>query len=103
MIDDVFTVLKIVYLDPYKHQNTGNVRVDGSIADDLPERLEICIYKNIPDAFYLLRLEPKEKTDDSTADSWHPTLRNALEQAEYEFNVQTNDWVDYQDNIRKEK
>ena len=92
MSNEALTVLKRVYLNLEKHHNTGNVKINGLIESRLPDRLEICHYKNVSDAFYLLRLESEEKTDDSIADTWHPSIESAIEQAEYEFNVHPNDW-----------
>ena len=89
-----FLVLKRVYLNPKKHNNTGNVRVNGLITDHLPHRLEICIYENTPNEIYLLRLESTEKTDDSIDDTWHPSIKSAIKQAKYEFNVNPKDWED---------
>ena len=89
-----FLILKRVFLNPKKHKNTGNVKVNGAITDHLPHRLEMCVYENMPNEIYLLRLESEEKTDDSIDDTWHPSIESAIKQATYEFYVDPSDWED---------
>jgi len=51
-------------------------------------RLEIAQYPN-DSGFYLLHI----CASGEVADTWHESIEEAMHQAEFEFGVQTNEWV----------
>ena len=87
MPDEV--VLSRLKLGP-KHVRTGRTKHrSGSMELPAPAALRISQYPG--DAgFYLLHLSAD---GDEITDTYHPTLGDALEQANWEFGADTDDWV----------
>lgn len=86
-------ILKVVLLDKNKHRITGNTTgyINGILRTELPYKLVITKDEEADDDVYLLHID---KTNKEINDTWHPTLQDAIEQAKYEFDVDSSDWED---------
>ena len=76
------------------HAPTGRTRhqvVNSKGAQDFPPFVKLQIAQFEGDGgFYLLYL-PEEGQG---TDTWHKSLEDAMHQAEFEFNVRTEEWTD---------
>ncbi len=85
------TSIKRIVLKP-QHDNTNNTRhvVMGSPINNEIAELRIMHYPDDP-GYYLLYFDilGKELTD-----TFHDSLTQAFEQAEFEFNVKADEWED---------
>jgi hypothetical protein len=73
-----------------RHRHTGRCKqiVDGAI-QDAPKGLAICQYPG-DSAYYLFGCD---ESWNCLTDTWHHTLQEALDQAEFEFAGVTATWV----------
>lgn len=83
-----FVMLKRVVLGGH-HLRPGRTRHSMNGKDFPPfVSLEIAQYPN-DSGFYLLHI----CASGEVADTWHESLEEAMHQADFEFGVQTNEWV----------
>jgi hypothetical protein len=98
-MSDLIT-LKKVALGP-QHLRPGRARHrrndgNGNLRDFPPfVCLEIAMTAS-RDAYYLFHIAENNEI----ADTWHQTLDEAFEQAEFEFGVERNEWVDIEPSTR---
>lgn len=82
---------KVVLYTPIdeRHRHTGNCRqmVDGELVGPAA-RLAICQYET-EDSFYLFGCDENWET---IADTWHQTLEDAKQQAEFEYEGVSATW-----------
>lgn len=87
-----YLILKEITLDEVKHKVTGFTRhfVGGEQVESTIKSLKII---QIPPetAFYLLYFNKDGK---ELTDTWHQSLEDAMDQARFEFNVNTEEWKD---------
>ena len=85
------TILKSVKLNVSKHHRTGGTvhYVDGKKVEKLPYRLDIISYKE-DTGVYLLHIDIDNQ---EITDTYHESQEDAMAQAEWEFGVQTKDWI----------
>jgi len=76
------------------HVQTGNTRhfVHGSLKDK-PDSLAITQFQG-DSGYYLLHLDAN---GGEISDTYHETLNEAFDQAEWEFNVQRSEWTTSQE------
>jgi hypothetical protein len=88
-IDDAQLIAYLV-LDENKHQRTGNTQhfVDGSLTANF-HGLAICSYEG-SDGYYLFYCD---SSWESVTDTYHDTIADAKDQAEFEYSNTENDWV----------
>ncbi|WP_299698506.1 hypothetical protein [Hydrocarboniphaga sp.] len=83
-----YTVLKQVTLTP-AHVATGKTRhVKGG--EVLPPAHSLQLVKFDEDGFYLLHFDADRG---EVTDTFHATVDDALNQANWEFGIQTADWI----------
>ena len=93
-----YIIHHIITLKPH-HRPTGKTRhTSGTISDEgelirgpeLPAPHSLMIAQLQPDrGYYLLYLD---ESGEEITDTYHDSLEKALEQAEWEFNVKTDEW-----------
>lgn len=88
-----FRSLYRVELAPHHHRpgRTKHTLSDSAGIRDFPpfKALEIC--STAPDEGFYLMYEPEHGTG---TDTWHQTLDDAFHQAEWEFGVARNEWLE---------
>ena len=87
-----FKIFYKVNLDPSVHKRSGNTKHfrDDRLIDKLPSYLQIEDNPDVDNEVYLIHYD--EKGDD-IADTLHDSIEEAMEQANWEFNVQKEDWI----------
>lgn len=87
-------IFKRVLLNPEKHyiSDTERKNVKQELQKYSPYKLEIMNYsgKN-EDEFYLVSMD---KNNEDITDTWHETLEDAIRQAQIQFNVHPDEWLD---------
>jgi len=85
---------KVICFTPIdsRHRHTGNCRqnVDGAL-QGAAAGLAICQYEG-QDGYYLFGCNTKWE---SVTDTWHQTLEEAKEQAEFEYEGVSETWAHY--------
>lgn len=84
-----YTVIQYVYLTNEHSSTFRTVHKIGDKVIDKPYKLQIVKYKNC-NGFYLIHLNINEE---EMTDTYHDTLEDAMEQADWEFGINKKEWV----------
>lgn len=84
-------ILKQILISKDKHHRLGNTKhyINGKIYDKLPCELKILEYENVK-GFYLIHFD---EHGDEITNTFHENVQGALNQAEFEFGINENEWI----------
>ena len=82
-----FKMIKKVYLNPH-HKETGRT-VHTVYGKPMSRPVELKIVDNDGDGYLLLYCD---ENGEEITDTWHETIEGAVSQAEWEFQVKSNEW-----------